>query len=353
MKVLFRVNAGPQIGLGHLKRSLSLSKALEMVGVQSYFLINRSEGTHPILEQAGVDQRVRFLETAAWSDEDLKRTLDVAAAASCAGILVDSNDVTPRYLDGLKAAGWFVIVRDESANKVFSCSLVVNGDGHAKELPYRSLNRSTRFLLGPEYAVLPEAFRDLPQRGVSPSVRNLLVLLGSADPQGLMPSLLRHLDACEGDFLITAVVGPYFQNRDQVDASAGRIRHPVRLLYHPSSLFPSMWEADLAISGGGQTLYELAAVGCPTLAIQNASDQGKQLRALEQAGCLQIVAQAWQPDAASRTAKALSQLLANPDGRTAMVRAGQQLVDGQGAFRLAQEIERELSGVKKVSQVLR
>ncbi len=340
MTILFRVNAGPQIGLGHLARCLSLAAALKREGVESRFLMNDSPATPAYVAQFGC--RAEMVGPAvSWSSADADATVAAATRHAAQAVLVDGRDVTAAYLDRLREAGCVVIVRDDMARFPFSCHLVLNGNADAQRLPYVSTNGHTRFLLGPEYVVLREEFWSVPTRAITQPVRQILLMLGGADPQRLMPGLLRLLNGLPGEFAVTAVVGPYFEDRDAVRQAAAASQRRVRVLESPTNLRDLMVEADLALSGGGQTLYELACVGCPTVALQVGVDQAGQLQALADAGCVRSVGHAEQGDALARVREATASLLEDAPARAAMATAGQGLVDGQGAARVAGEILEE------------
>lgn len=335
--VLLRTDAGSDIGLGHLQRCLSLAAALKREGVTSRVLMNENAETPAYLARFGFSAET-VGAAVSWSREDLAATVEAAARHGVQAVLVDARDVTAAYLDGLREAGCYVIIRDDTARFPFSCQLVLNGNADARRLRYVSSSGQTRFLLGPEYAVLREEFWSVPARVIRYPVQQVLVILGGADPQRLMPGLLRLLDDVPGGFGVTAVVGPYFKERKTIRQTAAGLRRRVRVLESPTALRERMLEADVAISGGGQTLYELSRVGCPTVAIQVGLDQVGQLQALADAGCVRSVGNAEEGDPLARVRDAVQALVEDVPAREAMAKMGQRLVDGQGASRVVREM---------------
>ena len=99
-----------------------------------------------------------------------------------------------------------------------------------------------------------------------------------------------------------------------------------------------MLEADLAISAAGQTLYELACTGCPTVAIKVASNQEGQLRAMESDGLIQAICVESTEDILINLKIKLVSLLSDGNARQTMVKAGQDMIDGKGGPRVAQKI---------------
>jgi spore coat polysaccharide biosynthesis predicted glycosyltransferase SpsG len=99
-----------------------------------------------------------------------------------------------------------------------------------------------------------------------------------------------------------------------------------------------MLEADLAISGGGQTTFELAATGVPTVAIRMAKNQTLTLETLAEAGALVRGGDAEDPALAASVTAALETLLEDGDRRAAMSRRAREAVDGRGVLRVASEV---------------
>ena len=350
-KLLFRVDAGFHIGLGHLQRCLALATALGQRDVDSYFLTNWDNGSQERVERLGFSAE-SLTRCASWAAEDMERTVEVAARQGCRSVMVDSQEVNPDYLAELRDAGLFVVARDDLASHPFPCQMVVNGNADGCRLPYRSSSGDTVFLLGPRYFVLRPEFWEQPKRDVGATVSNVLVILGGADRDNLMPRILSTLDEVPGRFTVTAVVGPYFHNVQETTTAAREARRSVRLVHSPDSVRDLILQSDLAVSAAGQTLHELACMGCPTVAIRTASNQDGQLRALAEAGFLRAAGNADEDEVIPKVKAAVSALVSDAEARAAMAAEGQRLVDGQGALRVARTIQVE-AGKKRVSGVVR
>jgi spore coat polysaccharide biosynthesis predicted glycosyltransferase SpsG len=124
------------------------------------------------------------------------------------------------------------------------------------------------------------------------------------------------------------------------------------VLHHaPGELLGLMTTCDLAVSGGGQTLYELAACGLPTVALCLADNQRGQLAALADQGALLPGGARDQGGLSSPFADlgpAVTQLAGDLALRQRMSAIGQRLVDGQGTLRVADALLLKLkSGERK------
>jgi len=277
-----------------------------------------------------------------WDDSGLELMMDLARAHGAGGIVVDTYRIEGAGLERLRRCPLFVVAVDDLAVEPSPCHVVVNGGASADTLPYRSVHGDTRFLLGPRYAPLRPAFWKRPARDVRERVEALLVSTGGTDPGGLGVSLVRALDALPFDFRLDVVVGP-FSEGGALDAAARGGRREVRLHLHPSAsaMRDLVLEAGVAVSAGGQTLYELAWAGCPAVAFELAPNQALNVRELARAGVIVSAGTVGAPDFFARVTAAVTTLLRRPELRRELGDAGQALVDGRGALRVAESLLNE------------
>lgn len=337
-QMLFRVDASAKSGLGHFQRCCALAKAFAFnKGLSACFLSDGDPGVERHLSGLGFQsESMNGIERGGPSD--LLHTLAISARYRCEGVVVDSYHVDAAYLLRLRAAGLFVMAIDDLGRFPFPCQLVVSPGAHARNLSYRSSSGDTRFLLGPAYALLRPEFWNPPRRSPRPRVQEVLVMLGGgSDPHHLMPGLLGLLEQLQGEFSVTAILGPFFKNPERIRSLVKRLRRPVCVVESPTQLVDYMVQADLAITAGGQSLYELACVGCPTVAIEVAENQRAQLKALAGLGAVQFAGRAGDPRLLSRVSRLVNRLRDDEQLQDHMSLAGQQLVDGRGALRVAEE----------------
>lgn len=337
MKVLFRVDASPKIGMGHLQRCLSLACAFKQHESGSLFLTN----SHPVvsdrLKRLGLESW-NLDGMTSWSSEDCAQTAALAATKGCRTLIVDSDEEGSDYLLRLRQAGYLVCAIEDMALQPFPCQIVINGDAHAHQLAYKTSCADTQLLLGPQYSILRPEFWDMRPRRRREQVQHLLVTLGGADPYQLMSPILQTLDAIPGEWAISAIIGPFFAHPQKLTAVVQKMRHPITPVYAPETVCDLMGDVDLAVSAAGQTLYELACVGCPTVAFSVADNQEGQLGAFAQAGFVHSVGGVDQADLIEKIGCAVSRLLQDPTERMRMSQIGQRMVDGRGALRVAQTL---------------
>jgi UDP-2,4-diacetamido-2,4,6-trideoxy-beta-L-altropyranose hydrolase len=342
--ILFQVDANTHIGMGHLKRCLSLAQAIQQLGSECSFLTTRNDFVQRHLSILGIPHQ--WAEQADIDAAEVKQVRTFADKQGAGVVVVDSYAARQDYLTALRDAGLCVVAIDDLALFPFPCQLVVNGGAQARQLPYTSSSGDTRFLLGTKYALLsPEYWRGN-KRSLQKTVREILITMGGSDAHGLTSRLLKALDELQGKFAVTAIVGPLYQNPAEVGGVAKHCHRPSRIIVNPKSIRSSLLCADIAISAGGQTLYELAATGTPTVAIQVADNQRDSLCALTVKGVNVAAGSAADPQLIEKVKSSVTKLMSDYETRSRMSRSGQRLVDGKGALRTAKVI---LSRKRKIT----
>src|SRR5439155_324097 len=121
-----------------------------------------------------------------------------------------------------------------------------------------------------------------------------------------------------------------FDDVASVRAAVGAVAGQVVLHESPKHLRDLMLAVDLAITGGGQTVYELAATGTPMVAIGLAANQTPNVDAMRAAGALAYAGDVHDAALGPGLVATLAALAADPWRRADMSRRGRALVDGRG-----------------------
>jgi len=324
VRLLVRTTAGGAIGLGHLRRCLSLASALLAERAEVVFAID-GDLVGAALTRA--DGFVAYELTTGSATE----TLLVASQCNADAVIADSYEFDARYFRELRASGALLVALDDCIDRELPVEMVVNPTVGVAPEEYEKWT-SARLLLGPRYALLRKAFSSLRARQIRQTVETLLVSIGGSDPHHLTPRVVEW--ACQVfPARVDVIIGPM--------AAAPRNEFSDRrvvLHCNPPHMHELMLAADLAVSAGGQTTYELAATGTPTVAIRTAANQTRSLQGLQSAGALHWIGDASDEQLEATLKSTLSRLLNDQVRREAMSVAGQAIVDGHGAERVAREI---------------
>jgi len=301
------------------------------MGVESLFLL---EGDTTTVEWAkAVGFSVQPIPAEAEPEETWRCIQDYQAEA----VVVDSYRLQSDFYRALAGRGVLTAAIDDLADRELPVDLVVNGSMGAEGLPYR-VATCTQLMLGPRYILLRSEFSAPPERIIAKDARRALITVGGSDPRDLTPRLMRWAVAAIPGITLDVVVGPLFTNRGSIERAVREMAGRTTLHFNPPDMRRLMLMADLALSGGGQTLYELAAAGTPTIAIRTADNQTLNLIGFAKAEAIVWVGDAVDGELERKVKQSVSQLAGDATRRTALSEGGRTLVDGRGAERTARVI---------------
>jgi spore coat polysaccharide biosynthesis predicted glycosyltransferase SpsG len=207
---------------------------------------------------------------------------------------------------------------------------------HADEALYRRREPSTRLLLGTVYTLLRREFlkyRD--QARAIPAVgRKVLVTMGGADPENITETVVRALDMVPVAGLeAVIVVGGSNPHLDALQLAVARSRLHRELLLNVTDMASQMADADVAVTAGGTSVWELALLRVPALGIARARQETELLRGAAARGM--IVDLGFHLDVSPGViAGMLVKLLSDPDERARLSGAARRVVDGFGPQRV-------------------
>ena len=317
--VVVHANAGNDVGLGHLVRCMTLVRELLSRGVAATLRIEDDPDAVAFAHDEGVEPKT---STPATLHEDLLTSPgDV--------VVIDSYEFTSEDFDRLTGTTTLVVF-DELGDRRLPADLVINNNIYANDIAYPTADVVCR---GPDYCLLRPAFRDLPAPEHTQPPRQVLLTVGGSDLAGAFEDVLEMTArAVPAETTVKSVVGPYFETPPS--PPSGVTFHRV-----PSNMAELMWTADFAVSGGGQTLYELAACGTPPVAVTLGDDQIRNVEAFEAAGAARGVGRPAAAEFESRLHNELSRLYETKSERRQLAERCRDLVDGFGAERVANRVE--------------
>lgn len=341
--IVFRCNAAPSVGVGHLMRCRTLAAALRERGVPSVMI-----GPDDAWRTADDERLFDEWLPRAWTDPeaDAGALIDVCRRLDARVAILDDYRVDEAYQLCLRHAGlkWMQQF-NASAPPPFWGDWVVNAGPRetADRYAAQAQNPETAFLLGPEYAVLRPAFRNLPRRAPNGDVRRVLLSFGGGDDRGLIIQTLSALlenGPSELEYrIMSGARNP--GNAHIARWIAANASHRAALSIDPLDVCAEYLACDLAVIAGGTSTFEAAAVGLPMIIVAMADNQINQALGWEERGAAVFVGalDTLRPEDVVRRAAALC---ADPAAVEAMARAGQENVDGGGCDRL---VDRMVGGM--------
>ncbi|MFH1846283.1 MAG: UDP-2,4-diacetamido-2,4,6-trideoxy-beta-L-altropyranose hydrolase [Candidatus Omnitrophota bacterium] len=272
MKIFILTEAGKKYGLGHITRCIALYDAFVQKGEKPCFIINSGKDIKDVLGK-------RKSNIYDWAKKT-KKTFDLLNDADIA--IIDSYTAPSAFYEKLSSLVRLSVYLDDYGRIDYPKGIVVNGGFWAREIKY-SRKTGQGYLLGPDYALLRNVFRSVPKKRINKNPKNVLLTFGGADPQNITVKLLKELDRKYPELIKTVVVGKYNACLKSIEKV---ISEKDRLVCNADAneMKKIMAKADVAVSAAGQTLYELARMGVPALAVLTADNQKYNAKAWQALG---------------------------------------------------------------------
>jgi UDP-2,4-diacetamido-2,4,6-trideoxy-beta-L-altropyranose hydrolase len=334
MRLLIRTDGDDAIGTGHVMRMLALAEVAQGLGHTVEFATAQlDDGLERRLKQRSF--QIERASVDPGSDEDLHWLEAHVVARSPDWVVLDGYHFDTRFQHSIRETGCRILFLDDYQHcEQYSADLILNQSPSAVPELYPRRARSTRLLLGPEYALLREDFFEhgLVERKISERADHVLVLIGGADPVNATEWVLDALALIpDRNLRARVVLGP---SNLRAEALQTRTDDPrIELLKTPADLPALMEECDLAVSAAGGTSYELCFMGVPTMLVVLAENQEGLANSLAESSACESLGwhRALTP---TELAEAIDRLRSDADRRTRLRARAQNLVDGKGAARV-------------------
>ena len=363
MRVGIRVDASLEMGTGHLRRCMSLAAALIDKGADIRFVVRRHDavgevalGSQPF-SVVWLDPPLRgsvpearpseaspyqHWSGAGWA-EDASDTVEALRGLEPDWVIVDHYALDGRWHDQVRQGlGCRLMAIDDLADRVLAVDVVLDAnlaEDYGRKYQGR-LERKTRILGGPRFAILSQAYRSATPYRFHPQVRSIGVFMGGTDPGGVSARVLKACREDAGFDGLIEVVSTSANPRLEALRAACAADPDARLLLDLPDLSAFYARHDLQIGGGGTASYERCRMGAPSIALVLAPNQLAVIPMLAATG---TVRPARLGDDAGEAALAsapdlvdvIRELVADPDARLKLSERGRALVDGRGAERVA------------------
>ena len=340
---LFRVDAAPEIGGGHVVRCLSLATILAEEGWRVAFASRPgTRETVPALAASGFP--ILNLGGRTTGEADLMRdhfqeTVD--------WLIVDHYGLDREFEDACKPWVKRVVAIDDLANRPHAADLLIDFTPFRDTVVYRDLAPvEATFFLGPHYAILRDGFRKsrraaLCRRDAVP-VNRMLINMGTTDPTNATGLVLKAVAESGLPLDVDVILGSAAPHLDSVERTATEMSQKVTVYRQVEDVAALMMSADIAIGAPGMATWERCCLGLPSFHIITASNQTSNATALEDMGAVRHLGMQSHLNP-TEIASALRELVEDTCARQRMARISAAVCDGLGARRIVMGFSPEKS----------
>lgn len=324
-----RVDANETIATGHVMRCLSIADAAKKLGKDTTFIM-ADDSAEQLVKSKGY--KTIILHTP-WNDMDKEtgKLLEIIQKNGISRLLIDSYQVTENYLKALSEATKVTYI-DDLDKFIYPVDSLICYAAYAEKFEYDKKYTNTKLYLGTKYAPLRQEFCSLGKKVIRDKIEKILILSGGTDKLNVLQSILDKLSAVNG-IQIDAICGIYNPNFDILCA---RYKEFENIVLHRSTdkIIDYMRSADVAISAGGTTLYELCACGTPTISYIIADNQVDNATWFAEHDVIELAGDARKDDIGSNLSGILERYK-DREYRKMLSEKMQEMVDGYGAERIA------------------
>ena len=339
MHIYFRADGNSAIATGHMMRCLSIADACKEKGHEVTFIVADAQ-CDALIFQRGYD----YIDLCGkWDDleYELEILVGIIKTNDVQILIIDSYYVTKRYLRVLKTLTKTVYIDDLNAF-IYPVDMLINYSICADELEYPSKYSDTKLLLGCHYVPLRLQFSNVGKKVIRKQVKNILITTGGTDSQNMMEKLLGKIQL-DTDFKhidIHVVTGIFNSHLEELRALESRCDNVI-VHCNVTDMAVLMIEADLAVSAGGSTLYELSACGVPTITYSFADNQLGNVRGFAQRNLMDYAGDTRNDleVCVENIIRAIKYYMHSKKKRSEVSQKLQKLVDGRGRDRIVKTVD--------------
>ncbi|MCI5059435.1 MAG: UDP-2,4-diacetamido-2,4,6-trideoxy-beta-L-altropyranose hydrolase [Alphaproteobacteria bacterium] len=341
MNIVFRCDASPVIGSGHLMRCLTLADVFSAKNWQCSFISSAEsvETFSAIIKKSGYP----FLPA-----DSAPKSTDL--------LVIDHYGLGLEYEKSAREWSKYILVLDDLADRPHDCDILIDQTYGRAEEDYKSLvPENCRILTGAQYAILRPQFGELRAQAQEKRARqertleNLLISLGSTNLHNITGKILSAFVEAKNDLSplqIHVVLGSKAAHIEEVRKTIEALnqagRHNVTLHQDVENMAELMLEADLAIGAGGTTSWERCTLGLPTILIEIADNQKQTAQALATHGA--IINLGWHEDVTlADILKTITELQQTPQALQSLSQKAFEICDGGGTQKILNHLKALIS----------
>lgn len=328
-EIYIRVDMNEVIATGHIMRCLSVADEAKDMGSKVVF-ITADNSAEDLLKDRGY--KVIVLNSK-W--DDMEQELDILIPALIENrvkkLLVDSYKVTEKYLKKLEQYVDIYYIDDIDAFEYPVSNIICYANYYSK-LSYFIYKSNPKLYLGTEYIPVRKAFQNQNYKRIKNKIENIVLLSGGGDPYHIAEKV-GEVFVKNTQVSINIIYGAYYDN---FETTVKKFKNNSKVMIYKNvrNIEYFMKEADLAISAGGTTLYELCAVGTPTISYSFVDNQKLNVLQFEEDGIISYAGDIRQDDI-FKNIFSLYKIYEDINFRLERSKKMQKLVDGKGAERIA------------------
>lgn len=321
LKIIFKTRNGPKEGMGDVTSSVALARELRGRG-NNYltFITNNNKYAIDLIKQSGFEcivldglEQLQAYLSMQPMDIAILNQLNTRHGEA---LLFKRNS---RFLVTIEDAGLSAKMADLRFNVLYPIKDAIT------DLRFIPLSCSFQ-----NKHLIPKITRR--------KVKNILITQGGSDTYGFIPKIIKTLYSIPEAISAKVVIGPNFLFEKELSRALTNSPRSFDIVREETDLSELFLKTDVAVSAAGNTLFELACLGVPSVVVCGELFEVDTAKRLENEGFgvnLGFGAEVKGKD----ILQAVMRLIDGFDLRLKMTEIGRDLIDGQGTKRTAEKIK--------------
>lgn len=276
MKVLFRTDASPSMGVGHLMRCLALAQSLVAAKHSVSFAILEASLPYCLSRQDWVGE-IQIVPADLNIEHETRYLEELAQEQLYDCLVLDGYQFSPAYRHALSKSDLVLVCFDDTNQTgKLPVDMVINGAANAADLGYENTASNALLCLGEEFRILRQEFltNEVLQKKVEWQSRHRLTLvMGGSDPLDITCKILVELQSRECRYPITIITGAAYPWSNELTLLIQQSHLQVELVENCQAMADLFLQSRLVVSAAGGTQFELLACATPAILLVVADNQ--------------------------------------------------------------------------------
>ncbi len=335
-KIAIRCIGSTKKGFGNFNRSLTLAEELRKKKYTILFLIDKN----PQIINELLKRKFQYIVFSKFNSLHRESVfiIDLLNKKNLNFLILDSREkgeILSKFFFMMSKIKT-ILLDDAWVNEAWA-DLIINGTMIKQYQKYIKFNKNSKIFVGTKYFILNKSFSE--NKKIIKEIKeknkyDVVISMGGSDPHGLTFKILNSICGLD-NIRIKVILGPLMKdNIQQYEYD----KKSVLFVKSPKFIWNNFKKADLVISNAGNTLFELATQSIPTICIPVIEHQVPYAKFFHTNG-FAINLGFWKNVKNKDIEKNVIKLLNNTDKRKKMSSKGNEIIDGNGLFRVIKIIE--------------
>lgn len=201
-------------------------------------------------------------------------------------IIIDSYRASVAHYEAFMKFTENLVAIDDNSRIIYPAGCIVYNGGLGGYLFNYDKTRYKKIIDGPEFVLVRRPFHlHENKKVISDQVQKVLISMGGSDPLQLTLKLIKIYTLKYPYLRLDVIIGPGFENFPTTNFKESTLVTFYKNL-DAESMYHLMFESDLCITAGGQTIYELGKLGTPFIVIKTAENQIGNIFGLKRIGLI-------------------------------------------------------------------